>query len=291
MSSRRVFLQQAGLLAAGLLIKPDFSFGKSLPKKVGLQLYTLRSELAKDVKGTIAKVAQIGFGEVETFGYSKENGFWGLDPAAFKKLMKDNNLVSPSGHYSFNQLINEGKEDELKNNIEAAKGIGQKYLTVPYLDASQRGGQDVYKKLAEKLNRAGELAKKSGLQLTYHNHDFEFQEHDGVTGYDILLKETDPSLLKFELDLFWAVKAGKDPVKMFEKHPGRFVMWHVKDMEKDEPKMFTEVGSGVINFKEIFAKADVAGVKHVFVEQDQIKNKEPFESIRQSCEYVKKNLL
>ncbi|SKB92099.1 sugar phosphate isomerase/epimerase family protein [Daejeonella lutea] len=288
MSNRRIFLQQAALIGAGVLANPVDLFSKP-NQKVGLQLYTLRDQISKDVHGVIAKVADIGFREVETYGYSLKGGFWGLNIKEFKSLLKSHGLKSPSGHYNFDPYLGNNNLDSLKENIEAAQGIGQKYLTVPYLSEPLRKNLDSYKVLAAKLNQAAILARKAGLQLVYHNHDFEFKDFNGTTGYDILLRETDPSDLKFELDIYWTVKAGKDPIALFEQSPGRYVMWHVKDMDKTD-KSYTEVGSGTIDYKQIFAKAKLSGMKHFFVEQDVIKI-DHFQSITRSFQHVKGNIL
>lgn len=288
MTSRRIFIQQAGLITAGILVIPSTLLSKPY-HKVGLQLYSLRDLIAKDARGTLAKVAEIGFREVETFGYSPSNGFWGLKIKEFDNLLKSLDLKSPSGHYDFDPYLREGKEDSLKANIEAANGIGQKYLTVPFLNPLLRTNPDSYKTLAEKLNKASILTKEAGLELVYHNHDFEFIDFNGTSGYDILLRETDPSDLKFELDIYWTVKAGKDPQALFKQNPGRFIMWHIKDMDKMD-KSYTEVGSGSINYKEIFTHAKLSGMKHFFVEQDIIKI-DPFVSIKQSFQHIKNNLL
>lgn len=288
MTNRRLFLQQAALIGAGVLANPIDLFSKP-NKKIGLQLYTLRDHISKDVKGVIAKVADIGFREVETYGYSKKGGFWGLNIKEFKSLLKSHGLKSPSGHYNFEPYLGNNNLDSLKENIEAAQGTGQKYLTVPYLSEPLRKDPDSYKVLASKLNQAAVLAKNAGLQLVYHNHDFEFKDLNGTTGFDILLRETSPSDLKFELDIYWTVKAGKDPVALFEQSPGRYVMWHVKDMDKND-RSYTEVGSGSIDYSQIFAKARLSGMKHYFVEQDVIKI-DPFQSITRSFQHVKNNIL
>lgn len=288
MTNRRTFIQHAALIGAGILANPVDLFSKP-NKKVGLQLYTLREQISKDVRGTIAKVAEIGFREVETYGYSPKGGFWGLGIKEFKSLLKSHGLKSPSGHYNFEPYLGTDSMDSLKANIEAARGIGQKYLTVPYLSEPLRKNLDSYKFLAAKLNQAAILARKSGLQLVYHNHDFEFKDFNGTTGYDILLSETDPSDLKFELDIYWTVKAGKDPIALFGQNPGRYIMWHVKDMDKTD-RSYTEVGSGSIDYKQIFAKARLSGMKHFFVEQDVIKI-DPYESITRSFQHVKNNIL
>ena len=288
MTNRREFFQRAALISAGILANPVDLFSK--PKqKVGLQLYTLRNLISKDVRGVIAKVADIGFREVETYGFSPAGGFWGLKPKEFKALLRDNGLKSPSGHYNFEPYLNTDSMDSLNANIEAAQAIGQKYLTVPYLSEPLRKNLDSYKFLAAKLNQAAVVAQKAGLQLVYHNHDFEFKDFNGTTGYDILLRETNPADLKFELDIFWTVRAGKDPIALFDQSPGRYVTWHVKDMDKAD-KSFTEVGSGSINYQQIFANARLSGMKHYFVEQDVIKI-DPYESITRSFQHLKSSIL
>ena len=289
MNSRRTFLKQAGIAAAGALIIP--SYACSAPNKIiGLQLYSLRLQLPKDVKGTIEKVAQAGYKEVETYGYSVKDKFWGLDPKSFKSLLKDNGLTAPSGHYGMDKFITDGNQDELKSYIEAAKIIDSEFITVPYLGDSLRKTPDDYKKVAARLNEAATLCKASGLKLAYHNHNFEFEKHGDVTGYEIMLKETDPKLVQFELDLYWVVRSGNDPVKLFAEHPGRFPMWHVKDMDKANNTINTEVGSGTINFKDIYSHAKEAGLKHFIVEQENF-SLDPYVSIKQSADYIKKNIL
>jgi sugar phosphate isomerase/epimerase len=289
MTSRRSFLQQAGLLSAGLMMAPSLLYSKQ-NSAVGLQLYSLREYIGKDVKGVIGKVAKAGYKEVETYGYSKENGFWGMQPKAFSELLKANKLTAPSGHFGLDPYIAEGKDDLLKSYIDAARAIGQKYIVVPYLGVPLRQNASDYQRVAERLNTAAEECKKANLQLAYHNHDFEFEQHGDNTGLGILLKETDPDLVKFELDLYWVVRAGKDPVELFQQHPGRFVMWHVKDMGKADPTKNTEVGSGSIDFKKIFDNAKLSGVQHIIVEQENF-DMDPYKSITQSINYVKNNLL
>ncbi|MES2875709.1 MAG: sugar phosphate isomerase/epimerase [Bacteroidota bacterium] len=288
MTNRRTFIQQAALIGAGMLANPADLLSKPR-KKVGLQLYTLRNLISKDVRGVIAKIADIGFKEVETYGFSPAGGFWGLKPKEFKSLMKSHGIKSPSGHYNFEPYLGANNMDSLKANIEAAQELDQKYLTVPYLSEPLRKNLDSYKSLAGKLNEAAVQARQAGLQLVYHNHDFEFINFNGTTGFDILLRETDPQDLKFELDIYWAVKAGKDPVALFEQNPGRYVMWHVKDMDKAD-KSYTEVGSGSINYSQIFAKYKQSGMKHYFVEQDVIKI-DPYESITRSFQHLKSSIL
>ncbi|PWG78629.1 sugar phosphate isomerase/epimerase family protein [Pararcticibacter amylolyticus] len=287
---RRNFLQHAGLLSAAFLLRPSFLTGRP-SRKIGIQLYTLRDLIGKDVSGVLAKVAKAGYKEVEVYGFSRKDKFWGLEPRAFKQILRSHQLTSPSGHYDPGMFLAPGgKEDDLKVNIEAGAALGHSYLTVPYLDDRFRRSADDYKAIGAKFNRAGELCKQSGLRFAYHNHSFEFDRLGDTSGYDILLKETDPALVKFELDLYWAVRAGKDPVAMFKEHPGRFAMWHVKDMDRQKPDLNTEIGDGSIDFRKIFAAAKISGVKHILVEQENFAI-DPYQSIARSYQYINTKLL
>lgn len=289
MINRRTFLINAGLAGAGVALLPKLSLAAG-NRVAGIQLYTLRDELPKDVRGVIAKVAKAGYKEVEVFGYNKQNGFWGLQPAEFKKLLDQHGLKSPSGHYGMDKLMSEAKLDEVDDAIAAGKILGHQYITMPYIDAKFRKTGADLKNVAVKLNMAAKRVKAAGLKMAYHNHDFEFMPIDGTTLYEVLLKETNPALVSFEMDLYWVVRAGQDPVKWFEKYPGRFAMVHVKDMDKQDRKLNTEVGKGDVNFKRIFAKSKMAGIKHYIVEQENFKI-DPFVSITESCKYLINNLL
>lgn len=279
------------MAAAAALLVPSFACVANDKKLVGLQLYSLRDELPKDVKGTLAKVAKAGFKEVETYGFSIKDQFWGLTPAEFKKLLDDNGLTAPSGHYGLGSYLTDGNTEELKAAIAAAKVLGSEYVTIPWLDGSIRKSADDYKKIAVKINEAGKLAKEAGIRLAYHNHNFEFEKQGDTTGYEILLKGTDKNLVDFELDLYWVVRSGNDPIKLFKENPGRFTMWHVKDMDKADPALNAEVGTGSINFKPIFADAKLSGMKHFFVEHETNYKPNPMESVAASCAYIKKEII
>ncbi|MBC6989557.1 sugar phosphate isomerase/epimerase family protein [Hymenobacter sp. BT491] len=287
---RRTFLRQAGLLSALSLLEPGKLLASPSSLKVGLQLYTLRDYIGKDVKGVLTKVAKAGYQEVETYGYSKAGGFWGLTAKEFKAVLAANGLTTSSGHYEMNGFVRDGNQDALKTYIEAAKICGQTYVVVPHLDDKLRATADDFKVVAERVNKAGELCKAAGLRVAYHNHDFEFKPVGGTTLYDVLLKETDPALVDFELDLYWVVRAGQDPIKLMEAHPKRFTMWHVKDMDKAQPEHNTEVGAGSIDFKKIFQHATASGLRHIFMEQEYFAI-DAYQSITQSASYIKKNLL
>ncbi|MEP6713653.1 MAG: sugar phosphate isomerase/epimerase, partial [Ferruginibacter sp.] len=209
----------------------------------------------------------------------------------FSMLLKDNNLKSPSGHYApENFLYNNGNGDDVKNFCEVGNVLGNDYIIIPSLKEERRKTIDQYKELAERISKAGEICKKAGLQLAYHNHDFEFADINGEHGYSILLNNTDKDLVKMEMDIYWVVRAGYDPIELFKQQPGRFHLWHVKDMNKVDKTQNTEVGNGSIDFKKIFKHAKQAGVKHYIVEQENNYQPEFFGSIKISSHAVKKLL-
>lgn len=273
-----------------IALAPSLAFS-SKNKNIGLQLYTLRDSFPSNVKMVLEQVAKAGFKEVETYGFSAKNGFFGTSAKEFKTILSDNGLKSPSGHYDLGTFIKDGNPDVLKKTIEAANILGNQYVTIPWLEESLRKSADDYKKIALKINQAAEICKESGLKLAYHNHAFEFTSFEGTTGYDILLGETDKKLVDFELDLYWVVRSGNDPLQLFKKNPGRFSMWHVKDMDQNNPDKNTEIGNGSIDFKSIFAEAKLSGVKHFFVEQETNYVPNPIESVKTSCQYVSKLLI
>jgi len=284
--SRRRFLGTAALAVAGgaslsssnlagdLARNFAGSFAARKLSKVGLQLYTVRNEMKADFNGTLEKVAATGYKEVEFAGYFDRK------PQEVKALLDKLGLTSPSVHVPLADLRN-----NLDKAIDAAKVIGHKFIVCPFLMPNERKWED-YKQLAPLFNRVGEATKKAGIQFAYHNHDFEFTPVDGKLPMDFLLGETNPQLVKIELDLYWITKAGHDPLAYFAKHPGRFPLVHVKDMDNTPKKAFAEVGRGTMDFKKIFAQSKKAGIQHYFVEQDV--SKSPLESIKVSYDYLSK---
>jgi sugar phosphate isomerase/epimerase len=292
MITRRRLLKNLSILTAGTSMLPG-AFALPKPSRnVGLQLYTLRNEIGKDPAGTLKKVAELGFKEVESFGYNGK--FFGMEAVAYRDLLSGLGLSPVSGHYMYGNFGNKQIPGTIltgwEKAVEDAQALGQKYMVVAYLMPDERKSLDDYKKIAADLSKAGETCKKADIQLCYHNHDFEFQAMDGTLPFDILMNNSDKSLVKTELDLYWTVKAGQQPLELFNKYKGRIVLWHVKDMDKTEKKFFTEVGNGVIDFKEIFKNAGVAGMEHFFVEQDQCPGS-PFDSISKSISYIRENLV
>ena len=285
--TRQQFLK-LGALATSAALLPQFDAFAASSKKVGLQLYTLRDLMAKDPDGTLKKVAEIGYKEVEPYGYS-DGKFFGKTPKEFAAKLKELGLSAPSGHYTTGNVM-KGKgtlTDDWKRAADDAATVGQKYMVCAYLFPPERTKLDDYKQFADLFNKSAEVCKAVGIQFAYHNHDFEFKPMEGQIPYDVLLSGTDKNLVKLELDLYWATFADQDPVALFKKHPGRFPLWHVKDMEKTAERAFAPVGTGSINFQRIFDAKKIAGMTHYFVEQDVCKLP-PLESIAISIKNVGK---
>ncbi len=296
MLNRREFLKSSGMLAVGSLAVPQLSWA-SLKKMrpIGVQLFTFFREIDKDVTGTLKKVADLGYKELES-AFSMKGGYYGMKPKEFLQTAKDLGLAWKAHHVMGTPFIPppdrkvpEGlsKMRTLKDNAqelvdEIAEG-GIKFLVCASIDVKTG---DAVKSSVEILNRAGEACKKSGITLCYHNHDAEFKTVDGLVPYDVFLSDLSKDI-KMELDLAWVSKAGVDPVELFKKHPGRFPLWHVKDFDK-EYKTLMPVGSGVIDFKRIFDNAKLAGLQHPFVEHDS--PPDAIESLRSSMEYLKRVL-
>lgn len=290
MINRRDFIKSAGIFTAGCMMDKQLLLpGKK--QKAGLQMYTLRKVTGpKNIAAVIARIAAIGYKELEIFGYSGRDKFWGMEPKAFKALLKEHKLAATSAHISFEHFLTGKDENELRMICEAASIAGNKFIVAGWLPEQYRNTKDDYKRIAAKLNKAAAIAGQYNLRMSYHNHDFEFALlDDTTTGYDIILQEADAKLVPLELDIYWAIKAGVDPVKLFEQYPGRFPLWHVKDMDAVTGS-FTEVGAGSIDFKRIFEQAATAGLEHFFIEQDET-TKDVFESIKQSFDHVNEKLL
>jgi sugar phosphate isomerase/epimerase len=272
----RVFRGAAAALCLGGRGAAAAGLGPTRLSRIGMQLYTVRRELEKDFEGTLARVAALGYREVEFAGYFKRA------PKEVKAALKRHRLASPAAHVPLAAL-----RGSLQESIDAAHVVGHKYLLVAYLPAEERRTLDDYRRHADLFNRAGERLKQAGLRFAYHNHDFEFTPTEGRVPYDLLLERTDPETVKLELDLYWTVKGGASPLAYFAKHPGRFHLLHVKDMDATPRRFFTEVGRGRIDFKPIFANAARAGVRHYFVEQDETPGS-PFDSLKVSIDHLRK---
>lgn len=275
---RRTFIMagSAGLIA-GMLV-PKNIFANLIPsKKIGLQLYSLRNEIKEDLEGSLKKLSEIGYRNLEAAGYS-DGKFYGLDPIDFKTLVNDLGMKVISSHVTFNM-------DGAGKALQAHMDLGVGYMVWPWLDNEQRASVESYTEVAEKFNIIGKMCKDNGMKFGYHNHDFEFNPIGDIIPYELLLDSTDPDLVCMQIDLYWVTYAGKDPLEYFEKYPGRFELWHVKDMTAGEEKEMTEVGTGIINYQELFNHASVAGMKEFFIEQDVIKG-DGFESVKSSFDFL-----
>jgi sugar phosphate isomerase/epimerase len=285
MINRKTFLQQAGMLSAGILLMPGFASAKT-NRPFGLQLFAFRDQLPKDVKGIIPKIAKAGYKQVEPFGYSKKGGFWGLSPVEFKMLLDDNGLTAPSAHYSLDGFLATGETAQVEEAIGAAKILGQKYVILPYLQEQFRNSAKTMDDAVNKINLAASLVAQAGLKMGYHNHDFEFKTIDGKRLFDLLMNNTNTDHIDFEMDVYWVVRSGEDPLKLFKTYPDRFKLIHIKDMDKENPALNTEIGAGKIDYKPILSKAHSSGVKYFIVEQENFKI-DQFESIEKSIVYLK----
>ncbi len=287
MMTRRTFIHRTGSAAAALALP---GLQRASRFKMGLQLYTVRAPMRTDVAGTIQKIAAMGYEEAETYGFDPDTiGFYGMPAKAFADTLTANRITTPSGHYDLNRYAGAPIEELTRyvdRCIEGAKILGQSYITWPYLDEPWRT-LDKIRIVAQRLNVIGAQIKKAGLQLAYHHHDFEFVNHDGQIGYDIILKETDPALVKMQTDLYWMAHAAQNVHEWFLRAPGRFVMWHVKDMHKVS-RDYTELGNGSIDFTKIWPDTKLSGLRHYFVEQGGNFAKDPLSSVAQSAEYMKK---
>ena len=277
---RRTFLATLGAAALTLAARrPIPLISRRRLKRIGLQLYTVRDEMAKDVPKTLERVAQIGYREVEFAGYFKHT------PHEIHELLERYKLSAPSSHVPY-----PAKWDDWKKTVADAKKVGHQYVTVAWTPEEQRKGADAYQRVAETFNRAGTEARKAGLHFAYHNHDYELAAPagGGALPLDVLFEHTDPALVTFEMDLYWMVHGGADPLAYFTKYPGRISLVHVKDAMGDASHTMTEVGKGTIDFPKIFAYDADHGthIKHAFVEHDQ--PADPFASVTASYEYLAK---
>ena len=292
--SRRNFLKRTGLLASAVLFPiPNFAMLTHAKYKIGLQLFSIRDAMAKDPLASLKTVASLGYGDLETYGYDVHtDSYYGYKAKDFKRILDDLNLTATSGHYGFSDYFDHSKENLKKyvdQCISGAKALDKRYVTWPWLDPKYRT-LDNYKQLAEKLNIIGAQLKASGLGFAYHNHDFEFTDHDGQTGYDIILKETDPQLVKLQMDLYWVMHSSKlSPAELIADQPGRYVMWHIKDMDK-VTRDYTELGNGSIDYVTMLSTIDTNALEYYYLEQGGNFTKNSMQSITDSVAYFKKNL-
>ncbi len=275
MKTRRDFLKQSCLFAAGALILPSGGFTSIGEQRFGVQLYSFRDEMAKDALGTLKKIASLGIKEIES-ARSRKGHYYGLSPEEMKRACEDLGMSLKSGHVALDKNFQQTMEEAVRS--------GQPYLICSSMPSK---GQTVdnYKKVAEAFNKAGEDCKKLGLKFGYHNHEYEFETDNGQVLYDVLMDNTDPDLVHMELDLGWVIVGGKDPLDYFKKYPGRFPLWHLKDMDMTK-KESTEFGKGGLDIPTMMKNQEASGVKHIFIEQEEYAHT-PFESMKHNMEFLK----
>lgn len=293
METRRLFLQKTGLIALGTMLSPALLDATAKVKNVGIQLYSLRDVIQKDTKNVMTALAKFGYKEIESYGIDSGN-FHGIAAKEFKKMVEDLGMKLISAHAMPGRLADKSVKESIdvfapkwKATVETANQAGLKYITVPYMEDNFRQSLDDYKQSVEALNKLGEYASSQGLKCTYHNHAFEFEQKEGQDLYEMMLTGCDAKYVNFEMDLYWVVFAGKDPLTYFEKYPKRFFQWHVKDMSKIKREENADLGQGAIDFTKIFQKAKQAGTKHFFVEQETGYNPDSITSVGNGFKYLK----
>ena len=281
---RRDFLQTTSVLAAGLVLNKlsacSIKNAQADVKRFGLQLYTLRDVLPKDPKGVLKQVASFGYKQIES--YEGQSGiFWGMTPKEFKKYMDDLDMKVVSSHCDINK--------DFERKAAQAKEAGLEYLLCPWLGPQKT--LDDYKKAADKFNQCGEICRKEGLKFGYHNHDYSFKKLEGQYPQDVLMQNTPANLVEYEMDIYWVVTAGEDPIAWVNKYPNRFTLSHVKDRKKNVPASETNasvvLGTGSINFAQILSAAKEKGMKYFIVEQERYDNTTPLAAVEANAAYMK----
>jgi sugar phosphate isomerase/epimerase len=295
--NRRGFIKTSAAGALGFMALGSMGFSAAVKKNegIGLQLYSIRDAMDADVPGSLKKVADLGYRYLELASYS-DGKFYGYKPEEFKKMVDDLGMEILSSH---TQVEAAGITlDNAKIMADAHVILGVKYCIQPWVEEVDRNIES-YKKMIGDWNKVGEIMKGVGIQFGYHNHNFEFANIDGIVPYyDIFLPEMDPDLITMEIDLYWVTKAGQDPVEMFNKYPGRFQLFHMKDMYTETAPYFevikddiAPVGAGLIDFKRILAAGKEAGMKYMFVEDDNQGNGKPFKGIETSITNLQTKIL
>ena len=292
--NRRIFLEKTAILGTtALLPLSSFSIIAKPKYKMGLQLFSINEDMTKNTIGTLKSLKAMGYEDFETYGFDSEKGtYYGYKASEFKTILEDLQITASSGHYGFNTYLDKPTDDLNRFVDQCIKGaltLNMKYITWPWIAPEQRT-IDNFKLMSTKLNIIGEQVSKAGLGFAYHNHDFEFTDHNGETGYDIILNETDASLVKLQMDLYWVMHSSKlSPKELIAKQPGRYVMWHIKDMDK-VTRDYTELGKGSINYAEILPDPIESGLKFYYLEQGGNFKINAMKSAADNAGYFKKHL-
>jgi len=291
---RKTFIQNVGIIGgAAMLPLVGFSNLKQPKFKLGYQLYSIRDEMAKNPIATLKALKAMGYQDFETYGYdAQKNMFYGYTATDFNLILEDLDLTVTSGHYGFAPFIKQSN-DALQRYVDrciiGAKAVKSKYITWPFIEPEQRN-LETYKLMPHKLNLIGKQVTEAGLGFAYHNHGYEFEDHGGTNGFDIILNETDPEYVKFQMDMYWVMHAGKyTPKELVAANPGRYVMWHIKDMDKIT-RDYSELGNGSINYHDILPDPVASGLEFFYIEQGGNYAINSKESAAVSADYFKKEL-
>jgi len=294
MNSRRTFIKQAGLLSAAAALPISASaMGLTKTYKLGLQLFSIRDAMEKDPLASLKAMIAVGYQDFETYGYDVEKDeYYGYKSKDFKAILDDLNVTATSGHYGFSDYF-EASADDIKRYtdqcIKGADALAKNFITWPWL-APQYRTLEHYKRLPAILSAIAEQVTAAGLGFAYHNHDFEFIDHDGENGYDIILNNTDPDLVKLQMDMYWVKHSSKlSPAELIAKQPGRYVMWHIKDMDK-KTRDYAELGNGSIDYVEILSNINKDALQHYYIEQGGNYATNSMQSLTDSAKYFKKYL-
>jgi sugar phosphate isomerase/epimerase len=283
MQSRRDFLKTIPLLSGTFVVtmaSQKQSFGAAtLKKDAGIQLWTLRDDVQKDLNGTLNSLSKFGYKSIETFGF--DGKFYGQEVKDFARYCSDLGISIHSSHTGITA-------ENASLYAEKAAEAGLSFLILPSMMGRAEGSLDDFRRTADEMNKIGKQCLKHGIRFGYHNHDFEFRLLEGKLPYDILLESTDPQLVSFQLDIYWIIKAGQDPYRYFERHPGRFSTWHLKDLGSNGKSCI--IGNGRIDFRSLLEKAGQAGLERVFVEQEQYDEGTPLYCAEKSLKYIQRHL-
>jgi len=292
--NRRAFVKNASLLSTGALLPLSCASKTHHPKfKMGYQLFSIRDKMAKEPIETLKALKKMGYQDFETYGFDAEKDlFYGFKSSEFKQILDDLDLTVTSGHYGFSPYL-EASGDELKQFVDrcifGAQTIDSKYITWPWIAPEQRTIEN-FKLMTDKLNSIGEQVQSAGLGFAYHNHGYEFEDHNGENGFDIIIKNTDPNLVKLEMDMYWVMHSSNyTPQQLIDEQPGRYVLWHIKDMDKVS-RDYTELGNGSIDYHELLPDPIKSGLEYYYIEQGGNYTTNSLQSAADSAEYFKNNL-
>jgi sugar phosphate isomerase/epimerase len=303
-TNRRTFLKQSSLAGLSAFVHPDLSeIFKGEKAKFGIQLWSVKEDMAKNPKETLKKLASFGYNQIESYGGAK-GIFWGMKPKEFLQFTSSLGLDVFGSHFDPQLSVDSSKWDDFKALAESAAEGGLKFLVNPFVGMLKT--KDEYYKISDTFNKQGELCKALGLKFAYHNHHYSFKDHEGELPQDIMMRNTDPELVDFELDIYWAAEAGQDNIEWIKKYPNRFTLYHIKDMHKKHIKdqiakthkpdpywgldISCVLGTGILDVPAIIKEAKIGGAKYFSVEQEFFFKSQPMVDARKDAAYLRKIL-